>query len=183
MRAARFLLVMALLALPCAALAADSLMMATSADIRNSGLLEYLKPLALKETGITLTWLSTDAGTALEHGKNCDVDVLLVHAPDAELKMLEEAFVVDRRRVMYSDVVDAVRKDNRPPAVPIEGGGSLRRQYSVMTVNPAKCPKVRAALAKKFADWWVCPSTQNHIAAFKPEGRQLFFPNAAPPSR
>jgi tungstate transport system substrate-binding protein len=48
-----------------------------------------------------------------------------------------------------------------------------------MTVNPARCPRVKAGPAKKFSDWWVKPSTQDHIAAFKLEGKQLFFPNAA----
>ena len=47
-----------------------------------------------------------------------------------------------------------------------------------MTVNPEKCPKVKKDLAQKFEDWWVKPSTQERIAAFKLEGKQLFFPNA-----
>jgi tungstate transport system substrate-binding protein len=76
-----------------------------------------------------------------------------------------------------------VQKEKNPLSILVEGDKSLLNQYSVMTVNPAKCPKVRAALAKKFADWWVCSSTQNHIAAFKLEGKQLFFPNAVPPSK
>jgi tungstate transport system substrate-binding protein len=78
---------------------------------------------------------------------------------------------------------EAVQKDKNPLAILVEGDKSLLNQYSVMTVNPAKCPKVKVALAKKFADWWVCAPTQNHIAAFKLEGKQLFFPNADPPSR
>ncbi|MCL1986003.1 MAG: substrate-binding domain-containing protein, partial [Betaproteobacteria bacterium] len=78
---------------------------------------------------------------------------------------------------------EAVQKDKNPLTILVEGDKRLLNQYSVMTVNPAKCPKVKAELAKKFEDWWVCPSTQNHIAGFKLEGKQLFFPNAAPPSR
>jgi ABC-type tungstate transport system permease subunit len=167
MRTLRVVLLMACITLPSAAFAADTLRMATTADIRDSGLLDYLKPLLLRETGIDLTWASTGTDKALEHGKNCNVDVLLVHDPEAELKMVEEGSAVDRRQIMYQ----------------MEGDKSLIKQYSVMTVNPAKCPKVKADLAKKFADWWVCPATQSHIAAFKREGRQIFFPNAAPPSR
>ncbi|MDR2696029.1 MAG: substrate-binding domain-containing protein [Deltaproteobacteria bacterium] len=275
MRALRFLILLALLAFPSAVLAAEELMMATTTSTQDSGLLDYLKPLLLKEAGIDLKWVSTGTGKALEHGKNCDVDVLLVHAPAAELKMVEEGFAVDRRPIMYNDFVlvgpksdpagirgksvadalkvfsdkkivfvsrgdksgthqteqglwsalkmpvpdkeswyvqlgqgmmatinaaaekngytltdrgtwikfEAVRKEKNPLAVLVEGDKILLNQYSIMIVNPARCPGVKAGLAKKFADWWVCAPTQNHIAAFKLEGKQLFFPNAAPPSR
>jgi tungstate transport system substrate-binding protein len=71
-----------------------------------------------------------------------------------------------------------VQKDKNPLAILVEGDKSLLNQYSVMTVNPAKCPKVKVALAKKFTDWWVSASTQKLIADFKLEGKQLFFPNA-----
>jgi len=275
MRIVRFLFFLMCMALPAAVFAADGLMMATTTSTQDSGLLDYLGPLFSKETGIDLRWVSTGTGKALEHGKNCDVDVLLVHAPVAELRMVEEGFVVDRRQVMYNDFVlvgpkndpagikgknvadalksladkkmvflsrgdksgthlmeqglwaalkmpvpdkerwyvqlgqgmmatinaaaekdgytltdrgtwikfEAVQKDKNPLAILIEGDTRLFNQYSVMTVNPEKCSRVKAELAKKFEDWWVSPSTQRHIAEFKIEGKQLFFPNAASPSK
>jgi ABC-type tungstate transport system permease subunit len=167
MHTLRFLILAAFMAFPSALFAADTLMMATTIGVRDSGLLEYLKPLLRREAGIELKWTSVDAGKALEHGKNCAVDVLLMHDPDVELKMVEEGLVVDRREVMY-----AVEEDT-----------GLLSQYSVMTVNPARCPRVKAKLAGRFTEWWVCPPTQSHIAAFRLEGRQRFFPNAPPPSR
>jgi tungstate transport system substrate-binding protein len=275
MRTVRYLILAAFLVFPSAALAADELMMATTTSTQDSGLLDYLKPILLKETGIDLKWVSTGTGKALEHGKNCDVDVLLVHAPAAELKMVEEGFALDRRQIMYNDFVivgpkndsagvkgksveaalkafaekkavfvsrgdksgthmmeqslwtalkmpvpdkeswyvqlgqgmmatinaaaekngytltdrgtwikfEAVQKEKNPLTILVEGDKSLLNQYSVMTVNSAKCPKVKTALAAKFSDWWVCDTTQKHIAAFKLEGKQLFFPNASAPSR
>ena len=48
----------------------------------------------------------------------------------------------------------------------------------MITVNPAQCKKVDAALAKKFEDWWVSPQTQKLIEDFRLQGKQLFFPNA-----
>ena len=68
--------------------------------------------------------------------------------------------------------------DKNPLSIIVEGDKALFNQYSVMTVNPAQCPKVKKDLAKKFEDWWVAPSTQKRIAEFKLEGKQLFFPNA-----
>ncbi len=60
----------------------------------------------------------------------------------------------------------------------VEGDKALFNQYSVMTTNPAMCPKVKKDLAKKFEDWWVSPKTQKRISEYTLEGKQLFFPNA-----
>lgn len=69
--------------------------------------------------------------------------------------------------------------DANPLAILVEGDNTLFNQYSVMTTNPAMCPKVKADLAKKFEDWWVSPQTQKLIGDYRLEGKQLFFPNAA----
>jgi tungstate transport system substrate-binding protein len=52
-----------------------------------------------------------------------------------------------------------------------------------MLVNPAKHPNVKAAEGQAFIDWLVSPEGQAAIAAYKIEGEQLFFPNAAPEKR
>ena len=57
------------------------LMMATTTSTQDSGLLEYLQPTFKAETGIDLKWVAVGTGKALEIAKNCDADVLLVHAP------------------------------------------------------------------------------------------------------
>ena len=87
------------------ALAADTLMMATTTSTQDSGLLEYLEPVFKQETGIELKWVAVGTGKALEIAKNCDADVLLVHAPSAELEFVKAGHGVDRRQVMYNDFV------------------------------------------------------------------------------
>ncbi|MBU0973254.1 MAG: substrate-binding domain-containing protein [Proteobacteria bacterium] len=82
-----------------------SLMMATTTSTDNTGLLEYLIPHFEKETGITLKWTATGTGKALKLGENCDVDVLLVHAPAAEKAFIEKGYGKDRREIMYNDFV------------------------------------------------------------------------------
>ncbi|MCG8617122.1 MAG: substrate-binding domain-containing protein [Desulfobacterales bacterium] len=81
------------------------LMMATTTSTDNTGLLDYLIPFFEKETGIALKWTSTGTGKALKLGQNCDVDVLLVHAPPAEKAYIEKGFGKDRREIMYNDFV------------------------------------------------------------------------------
>jgi len=63
-------------------------------------------------------------------------------------------------------------------AIAVEGDPVLRNQYSVITLNQAKCPKAKHDLAESFANWLVSPEGQQTIAGFKLEGKQLFFPDA-----
>lgn len=68
--------------------------------------------------------------------------------------------------------------DKSPLVILVEGDKALLNQYSVMMVNPEKCPKVKLEAARTFINWWVSPAAQKYVADFKLEGKQLFFPNA-----
>jgi tungstate transport system substrate-binding protein len=81
------------------------LKMATTTSTDNTGLLDYLAPTFKADTGIDLRWVSVGTGKALALGRNCDVDVLLVHAPAAEMKYVADGYGVDRQQVMYNDFV------------------------------------------------------------------------------
>jgi len=82
-----------------------TLMMATTTSTDDTGLLPVLAKAFKKDTGIELKWVAVGTGKALEHGKNCDVDVLLVHAPAAEKKFVDEGHGVNRTEVMYNDFI------------------------------------------------------------------------------
>ncbi len=88
-----------------AAAADDVLRMATTTSTDNTGLLDYLAPVFKADTGIELQWVSVGTGKALALGKNCDVDVLLVHAPAAEMKLVQDGSAIDRTELMYNDFV------------------------------------------------------------------------------
>ncbi|WP_287126969.1 substrate-binding domain-containing protein [Desulfobacter sp.] len=104
-----FVLITVLMVLSCAltvqAGEKKELMMATTTSTDNTGLLDYLIPFFEQETGIALKWTATGTGKALKLGQNCDVDVLLVHAPPAEKAYIAAGFGKDRREVMYNDFV------------------------------------------------------------------------------
>ncbi len=87
------------------AVAGEALMMATTTSTDNTGLLDYLAPEFTRDTGIPLKWVAVGTGKALKLGQNCDVDVLMVHAPEAEKKFVADGYGVNRRRVMYNDFV------------------------------------------------------------------------------
>lgn len=81
------------------------LMMATTTSTDNTGLLDVLKPAFLKETGIELRWTAVGTGKALQMGKDCNVDVVLVHDPEAEAKFIAEGALVNRTELMYNDFI------------------------------------------------------------------------------
>jgi len=83
----------------------QQLMMATTTSTDNTGLLDYLIPKFKAKTGIELKWTATGTGKALKMGENCDVDILMVHAPASEKKFVNNGFGTDRREIMYNDFV------------------------------------------------------------------------------
>ncbi|HOV29247.1 MAG TPA: substrate-binding domain-containing protein [Synergistales bacterium] len=88
-----------------AAAKAPVLRMATTTSTDNTGLLDYLAPIFQKDTGIELQWVAVGTGKALQYGKNGDVDVLLVHDPEAEAVFMKEGYGKSRREVMFNDFV------------------------------------------------------------------------------
>ena len=259
-----------LIAVPGALAAEKVLMMATTTSTDNTGLLDYLAPEFQKDTGIELRWVATGTGKALKLGQNCDVDVLMVHAPAAEEKYVADGFGINRREIMFNDFViigpaddpagikgqsvtaaletikgktavfvsrgdnsgtnkkeillwksaqlpvpdkeawyvqtgqgmlatinvaaerngytmtdrgtyikyEANLNGNPPLKILVEGDAVLLNQYSVMAVNPAKCPKAQLDLATAFSDWIAGERAQGLIRDFKLLGKQLFTPNA-----
>jgi tungstate transport system substrate-binding protein len=61
-----------------------------------------------------------------------------------------------------------------------DGDPPLLNYYHIITVNPAKFPKVNALGADSFASYLTAPDTQAIIARFGVDryGQQLFFPDA-----
>jgi tungstate transport system substrate-binding protein len=90
---------------PTAAQDKPVLMMATTTSTDDTGLLDYLAPHFQKATGIELRWTATGTGKALAMGSNCDVDVLLVHAPAAEIRFVDQGHGRSRQLVMYNDFI------------------------------------------------------------------------------
>ncbi len=81
------------------------LKMATTTSTADTGLLDYLAPIFLAETGWELQWTAVGTGEALKLGENGDVDIVLVHAKASEEKFVQDGFGVERFQVMYNDFI------------------------------------------------------------------------------
>ncbi|MCW3489189.1 substrate-binding domain-containing protein [Dethiobacter alkaliphilus] len=83
------------------------ILLATTTSTYDSGLLNYLLPSFEKLHGVDVQVVSLGTGQALEVGKNGDVDLVLVHAREAELAMVHQGHYVDRHDIMYNDFIVA----------------------------------------------------------------------------
>ncbi len=63
----------------------------------------------------------------------------------------------------------------------VEGDPALHNPYGVILVNPARHPHVKADDARRLIEWLTGPAGQAAIAAYRIDGRTLFFPNAGKP--
>ena len=61
----------------------------------------------------------------------------------------------------------------------VEGDTRMHNPYSVIVVNPERHPHVNAIGAQAFAGWLTSETGQRAIAAYRVDGQQLFFPDAA----
>jgi len=81
------------------------LKLATTTSTDNSGLLDKLLPSFKARFNIKVDVIAVGTGKALKLGENGDVDVVLVHARQAEDKFIQEGYGVNRRDVMYNDFI------------------------------------------------------------------------------
>jgi tungstate transport system substrate-binding protein len=97
----------ALLAAPAAAAdeGAKTVILATTTSTQDSGLLDALLPVFEKETGYLVKTISVGSGQAIAMGRKGEADVLLVHSPADEQKLVDEGFTSSRRLVMHNDFV------------------------------------------------------------------------------
>jgi tungstate transport system substrate-binding protein len=94
-----------LLHLPSGALSAERLKLATTTSTHDTGLLDAVLPPFEKKFSTRVDVISVGTGKAIRLGENGDVDVILVHAREAEDKFVSEGYGVNRRDVMYNDFI------------------------------------------------------------------------------
>ena len=81
------------------------LKMATTTSTENSGLLGKLLPPFEEKYNIKVDVIAVGTGAAIKLGENGDVDILFVHAREAEDKFIQDEYGVNRRDVMYNDFI------------------------------------------------------------------------------
>ena len=87
------------------AMSADKLKLATTTSTENSGLLSLLNPPFEQQNNVKVLVIAVGTGAALRLAENGDVDLVFVHAPEAEKKFVTDGFGIERTPVMHNDFV------------------------------------------------------------------------------
>jgi len=84
---------------------ASELIIGSTTSTKGSGLLDLLIPAFTQDTGLKVKVFSVGTGTALRMARQGKVDVLLVHAPAAEKKLVKDGYGILRTPVMKNDFI------------------------------------------------------------------------------
>lgn len=82
-----------------------NLILATTTSTQDSGLLDVLIPLFEKQTGYKVKTVAVGTGAALEMGNKGEADVLLVHAPADEKKLVDSGVGINYKLVAHNDFI------------------------------------------------------------------------------
>ncbi len=106
----------------------QSLILATTTSVRDSGLLDALLPGFTNESGIEVRVIAVGTGAALRMGREGNADVLLTHAPSAEQELIDDGVVTRRTPFMQNFfVIAGPREDPADVADATSPVDALRR--------------------------------------------------------
>jgi tungstate transport system substrate-binding protein len=143
-----------------------SLLLATTTSTQDSGLLDVLIPIFEKKTGYFVKTIAVGSGQAIVMGQKGEVDVLLVHAPEAEKRFITEGYGVNRRLIMHNDFIIV-----GPPENPAKIKGIRSASESFKRIASAKALFLsrgdKSGTHVKEMDIW-------KAAGIKPEGEKWY---------
>ncbi|MCG6537398.1 MAG: substrate-binding domain-containing protein, partial [Syntrophales bacterium LBB04] len=82
-----------------------TIILATTTSTQDTGLLDVLVPMFEKKAGYIVKTIAVGSGQARAMGQKGECDVMLVHSPAAEQKIVADGFGINRRLVMHNDFV------------------------------------------------------------------------------
>jgi tungstate transport system substrate-binding protein len=142
MKLRQFFLLLLVALLVCGAVAAQqptpqSIILASTTSVENSGLLAHILPVFTKETGITVHVLAQGTGQALQTAALDDADLVLVHDPEAEQKFIAAGDGIDRRQIAWNDFIVIGPRSN-----PIHIAGTHDAVGALKAIASAQAPFV-----------------------------------------
>jgi tungstate transport system substrate-binding protein len=87
------------------ATAAESIVLASTTSVENSGLLARILPQFTAQTAIEVKVLALGTGQALAAAARGDADLVLVHDPEAEAAFIAAGHGINRREIAWNDSI------------------------------------------------------------------------------
>lgn len=91
---------------------AADVILATTTSTQDSGLLDVLIPEFEKQSGYKIKTIAVGSGAALAMGEKGEADVLLVHSPADEKKLVDSGVGINYQLVMHNDFIIIGPKDD-----------------------------------------------------------------------
>ncbi len=117
--------------------ATNPLLLGSTTSVENSGLLAYILPRFTALTGIDVRVLAQGTGQALATAARGDVDLVLVHDPEAEQRFIAEGRGVSRQEIAWNDFIVV-----GPASDPARIGGGHDAAAALRAISMAKAPFV-----------------------------------------
>jgi tungstate transport system substrate-binding protein len=83
----------------------ETIVLASTTSVENSGLLAQILPGFTQETGIEVHVVAQGTGQALATAAHGDADLVLVHDPEAEAKFIAAGHGVSRQEIAWNDFI------------------------------------------------------------------------------
>src|SRR5512139_186169 len=80
----------------------ERLKVATTTSLQDTGLLDLIKDKFDEKYNVSLDVVSGGTGIAIQYGERGDVDVLMVHDKERELKFINDGHGLERRCIAYN---------------------------------------------------------------------------------
>jgi tungstate transport system substrate-binding protein len=84
---------------------AGTIILSTTTSTYDARLLDFLLPIFRHETGWEVSVISVGTGAALQHGRDGNADVVLVHARALEDQFVADGYAERRYDIMYNDFI------------------------------------------------------------------------------
>ncbi len=115
----------------------ETIVLASTTSVENSGLLAHILPQFTQETGIVVHVVAQGTGQALATAAHGDADLVLVHDPEAEAKFIAAGHGVSRQEIAWNDFVIV-----GPGTDPAHIAGNKDVVAAFRTIAAAKAPFV-----------------------------------------
>ena len=81
----------------------DFILIQSTTSTRDSGFYEFILSNYKKVDDIKIKVIASGTGHAIENGKKCDADIILVHDKESEELFVKNGFGLYRKDLMYND--------------------------------------------------------------------------------
>ncbi len=115
----------------------ETIVLASTTSVENSGLLAHILPRFTQQTGIEVHVIAQGTGQALATAAHGDADLVLVHDPDAEAKFIAAGHGMSRQEIAWNDFVIV-----GPDADPAHIAGTRDVLAALRAIAAAKAPFV-----------------------------------------